>query len=144
MFFFLRLRRPPRSTRTDTLFPYTTLFRSLAVAVGGSGDTFKSGNDGGLPDLAWASHFCCQVVGADGNDVDAFDGGDRIDVFDAQGRLDQHLDDDLLIFRLHKLVDRRSDEAGLGNPGDHRTMTNRRKSASGRPQPWSQLASREG
>src|SRR3546814_15621116 len=27
--FFLMLRRPPRSTRTDTLFPYTTLFRSL-------------------------------------------------------------------------------------------------------------------
>src|SRR3546814_15685154 len=27
-FFFLMLRRPPRSTRTDTLFPYTTLFRS--------------------------------------------------------------------------------------------------------------------
>src|SRR3546814_15936482 len=25
------IRRPPRSTRTDTLFPYTTLFRSLAV-----------------------------------------------------------------------------------------------------------------
>src|SRR3546814_11165087 len=32
------IRRPPRSTRTDTLFPYTTLFRSLAVAaVGGYG-----------------------------------------------------------------------------------------------------------
>src|SRR3546814_6950507 len=28
IFFFLRIRRPPRSTRTDTLFPYTTLFRS--------------------------------------------------------------------------------------------------------------------
>src|SRR3546814_6286163 len=28
IFFFLMLRRPPRSTRTDTLFPYTTLFRS--------------------------------------------------------------------------------------------------------------------
>src|SRR3546814_855838 len=27
-FFFLMRRRPPRSTRTDTLFPYTTLFRS--------------------------------------------------------------------------------------------------------------------
>src|SRR3546814_1610069 len=26
------IRRPPRSTRTDTLFPYTTLFRSLASA----------------------------------------------------------------------------------------------------------------
>src|SRR3546814_2033754 len=31
MFFFLIRRRPPRSTRTDTLFPYTTLFRSLHV-----------------------------------------------------------------------------------------------------------------
>src|SRR3546814_12445258 len=30
-FFFLMIRRPPRSTRTDTLFPYTTLFRSQAV-----------------------------------------------------------------------------------------------------------------
>src|SRR3546814_12883556 len=30
-FFFLMLRRPPRSTRTDTLFPYTTLFRSLTA-----------------------------------------------------------------------------------------------------------------
>src|SRR3546814_18298854 len=28
--FFLMIRRPPRSTRTDTLFPYTTLFRSVA------------------------------------------------------------------------------------------------------------------
>src|SRR3546814_16190913 len=28
--FFLMIRRPPRSTRTDTLFPYTTLFRSPA------------------------------------------------------------------------------------------------------------------
>src|SRR3546814_13712793 len=28
--FFLMIRRPPRSTRTDTLFPYTTLFRSSA------------------------------------------------------------------------------------------------------------------
>src|SRR3546814_3420812 len=27
------IRRPPRSTRTDTLFPYTTLFRSLARTV---------------------------------------------------------------------------------------------------------------
>src|SRR3546814_16408177 len=27
--FILMIRRPPRSTRTDTLFPYTTLFRSL-------------------------------------------------------------------------------------------------------------------
>src|SRR3546814_19127624 len=31
--FFLTLRRPPRSTRTDTLFPYTTLFRSAGHAL---------------------------------------------------------------------------------------------------------------
>src|SRR3546814_14281481 len=30
--FFLMIRRPPRSTRTDTLFPYTTLFRSLLAS----------------------------------------------------------------------------------------------------------------
>src|SRR3546814_17993507 len=34
--FFLMIRRPPRSTRTDTLFPYTTLFRSRAGAGGGA------------------------------------------------------------------------------------------------------------
>src|SRR3546814_17629539 len=32
-FFFLMIRRPPRPTRTDTLFPYTTLFRSVADTV---------------------------------------------------------------------------------------------------------------
>src|SRR3546814_2282358 len=30
--FFLMIQRPPRSTRTDTLFPYTTLFRSVQAA----------------------------------------------------------------------------------------------------------------
>src|SRR3546814_6671510 len=34
MFFFLMIRRPPRSTRTDTLFPYTTLFRSYRFRAG--------------------------------------------------------------------------------------------------------------
>src|SRR3546814_18033154 len=33
VFFFLMIRRPPRSTRTDTLFPYTTLFRSRPVVL---------------------------------------------------------------------------------------------------------------
>src|SRR3546814_15910081 len=31
--FGLMIRRPPRSTRTDTLFPYTTLFRSATTEV---------------------------------------------------------------------------------------------------------------
>src|SRR3546814_14593756 len=33
LFFFLMIRRPPTSTRTDTLFPYATLFRSACSAV---------------------------------------------------------------------------------------------------------------
>src|SRR3546814_2645167 len=42
------IRRPPRSTRTDTLFPYTTLFRSLAGSerakkTGATGQTLKEG-----------------------------------------------------------------------------------------------------
>src|SRR3546814_6190991 len=37
IFFFLMIRRPPRSTRTDTLFPYTTLFRSRSKGVASRG-----------------------------------------------------------------------------------------------------------
>src|SRR3546814_13443332 len=37
IFFFLMIRLPPRSTRTDTLFPYTTLFRSRMGAFTQSG-----------------------------------------------------------------------------------------------------------
>src|SRR3546814_20643871 len=47
------IRRPPRSTRTDTLFPYTTLFRSPhlrfgVIALGDQGlypDSFAAGGD---------------------------------------------------------------------------------------------------
>src|SRR3546814_2278534 len=35
------MRAPPRSTRTDTLFPYTTLFRSLAVDQSQPGDALE-------------------------------------------------------------------------------------------------------
>src|SRR3546814_9764721 len=38
------IRRPPRSTRTDTLFPYTTLFRSADGSVG-----LSFGHDPALP-----------------------------------------------------------------------------------------------
>src|SRR3546814_18966224 len=36
LFFFVMIRRPPRSTRTDTLFPYTTLFRSQRAVPRGA------------------------------------------------------------------------------------------------------------
>src|SRR3546814_2445442 len=45
VFFFLMIRRPPRSTRTDTLFPYTTLFRSRGRRLAGA-------EAGGLEGLA--------------------------------------------------------------------------------------------
>src|SRR3546814_18306324 len=38
MFVFLMIRRPPRSTLTDALFPYTTLFRSLRHLEGNQDD----------------------------------------------------------------------------------------------------------
>src|SRR3546814_5066378 len=50
-FFFLMIRRPPRSTRTDTLFPYTTLFRSrnsAAVYKGEAVDVRRIGRDLGV------------------------------------------------------------------------------------------------
>src|SRR3546814_1817191 len=60
--FFLMIRRPPRSTRTDTLFPYTTLFRSAARTAPGRqeqpaageralrGQVFHAGHDGHHPE----------------------------------------------------------------------------------------------
>src|SRR3546814_2245466 len=39
------IRRPPRSTPTDTLFPYTTLFRSHPVDRGGAGRAWLSRQD---------------------------------------------------------------------------------------------------
>src|SRR3546814_3239904 len=63
LFFFLMIRRPPRSTRTDTLFPYTTLFRSA---------------EGGLCQSGWiydclTGRFCHAHRGAG-----AFVNGERI------------------------------------------------------------------
>src|SRR3546814_12154305 len=44
LFFFLMIRRPPRSTRTDTLLPYTTLFRSLSKARRSPSPTTAAGS----------------------------------------------------------------------------------------------------
>src|SRR3546814_16253051 len=52
VFFFLMIRRPPRSTRTDTLFPYTTLFRSTALAL----PEAYGGLDLGLVELGLIAH----------------------------------------------------------------------------------------
>src|SRR3546814_14662612 len=54
------IRRPPRSTRTDTLFPYTTLFRSgerpdvQVVHVDHSGKVHEIGPDGAEVRAGWS------------------------------------------------------------------------------------------
>src|SRR3546814_18540140 len=67
MFFLIR-RRPPRSTRTDTLFPYTTLFRSrpaLHAAHAGDRPGGGSAGAGGVPELfrGHAARGAGQAVG---------------------------------------------------------------------------------
>src|SRR3546814_5929913 len=78
--FFLIIRRPPRSTRTDTLFPYTTLFRSGdALAEGAEGafafaysdDSIARPEDGfGEADQGFANDT---ISGDDGDDLIAGD-----------------------------------------------------------------------
>src|SRR3546814_5984573 len=55
------IRRPPRSTRTDTLFPYTTLFRSAhpkVVAIGETGlDYFYAKDDNAWQQARFAAHI---------------------------------------------------------------------------------------
>src|SRR3546814_13610999 len=89
--FFLMIRRPPRSTRTDTLFPYTTLFRSdrlvehqqprfenqrpgqhhalalaagefMRIAVGMMRLQADGGADGGRSEERRVGKECCQYV----------------------------------------------------------------------------------
>src|SRR3546814_2600284 len=49
LFFFLMIRRPPRSTRTDTLFPYTTLFRAARSRAAGAVDVSRFAVGKGAP-----------------------------------------------------------------------------------------------
>src|SRR3546814_18531557 len=62
------IRRPPRSTRTDTLFPYTTLFRSFI------GKSFTTGPDGKLyqlPDQQFANLYWFRKDWFDREDLQA-------------------------------------------------------------------------
>src|SRR3546814_8858759 len=70
------IRRPPRSTRTDTLFPYTTLFRSMATLHGGAYDDVLPGTSfadfisgGGGSDFLSGLAGDDQLFGDHGNDL---------------------------------------------------------------------------
>src|SRR3546814_4199548 len=56
-FFFLMIRRPPRSTRTDTLFPYTTLFRSPWQRRSEVRQARRYGPPRLFPPAPWRSHI---------------------------------------------------------------------------------------
>src|SRR3546814_7521627 len=75
------IRRPPRSTRTDTLFPYTTLFRSSAVRL-------APGEEIGVVDQAVFDHLgiaCAELArgqrreggGVDQDECGLVEGADR-------------------------------------------------------------------
>src|SRR3546814_11456147 len=83
------IRRPPRSTRTDTLFPYTTLFRSITtgnlhISAGGAGDLtplaglqldiVDDGADRNLPDLHRIARLHVHLLARD----DLIAGGDAL------------------------------------------------------------------
>src|SRR3546814_11441111 len=70
------LRRPPRSTRTDTPFPYTTLFRSLCMA--GGGDVPE--HTGRIPQVGDAQSPAFLLGRAWGADPKAFVELERFDV----------------------------------------------------------------
>src|SRR3546814_1372188 len=74
------IRRPPRSTRTDTLFPYTTLFRSLETQL--------------LEDRTLACHRTLDTLIGDFAKIQGFECGGHIEArlenSDIVGFLDNH------------------------------------------------------
>src|SRR3546814_2455038 len=60
-FFFLMIRRPPRSTRTDTLFPYTTLFRSARGKI----DPHQGADFERVAELGFGERMHVRRVGAE-------------------------------------------------------------------------------
>src|SRR3546814_3907702 len=69
--FFLMIRRPPRSTRTDTLFPYPTLFRSTPIEALRD-PTAYVGVPHGL--LGRGKHYALEVAGDSMVDAGILDG----------------------------------------------------------------------
>src|SRR3546814_21107753 len=76
------IRRPPRSTRTDTLFPYPTLFRSEDVFERGVGDQ-AAVPVGLVADLHWCERRRQRARGHDVFDADA--DAAAVEVFEVAG-----------------------------------------------------------
>src|SRR3546814_6882119 len=85
-FFFLMIGRPPRSTRTDTLFPYTTLFRS-EVGDGKLGEQALEHRLAGLAHRLGVFQHAADVL-LDGEAAE--DGGFLRKIADAESRAPVH------------------------------------------------------
>src|SRR3546814_15509982 len=72
------IRRPPRSTRTDTLFPYTTLFRSIASSSVNFSTITPSGNGNATSVAADAANDTLTLNGGTGIQIDGTAGTDTI------------------------------------------------------------------
>src|SRR3546814_7251208 len=83
------IRRPPRSTRTDTLFPYTTLFRSLLQRAGVHADAH-----GAVVVARRLHHLAHPLARADVAGVDAQAGGPRLRRLDAAAVVEVDVGDD--------------------------------------------------
>src|SRR3546814_15497249 len=73
--FFLMIRRPPRSTRTDPLFPYTTLFRSIPGFERTRAGDFALERQGGLTNLVYKLDFGggrCFILRIPGKGTEAY------------------------------------------------------------------------
>src|SRR3546814_13016199 len=114
-------RRPPRSTRTDTLFPYTTLFRSQRVLA----DVGDVAGDLLLAQLGVAGHHL-ELLDVDrGEDVVAHDAlGDQDGVLEVVA-LPRHEGDQ------HVAAERQLAQAGRGAVGDELAGRDRKSVVSG-------------
>src|SRR3546814_15758750 len=114
--FFLMILRPPRSTRTDTLFPYTTLFRSL-FGLGALGDVIAFDENAAdiairvghrLEDEIQQALFLCFALGTLQADADtgADEGGAA--AIDPVENVDEALPPDFGQRLAHRLADDRA------------------------------------
>src|SRR3546814_727954 len=127
-FFFLMIRRPPRSTRTDTLFPYTTLFRSGQAAAGDVGHGVDRSGLRAAQQFQYRLHVQrgrrhqrvdqldpadVDVARAPGAVVDAADQRIAVGMRAAGGDADQHVTRaDFRAIQQLRLLDRADGEAG--------------------------------
>src|SRR3546814_6656071 len=95
------IRRPPRSTRTDTLFPYTTLFRSDVVG--------KEEVDG-LALVEGLLHPAVALRDFDANPLEGSDQARPVDLFDLANAIKEKID----IFTRTVLVERAASEGDIG------------------------------